>query len=76
LRITPDDLDGGAVQIVADDRQLAPDQLGLEALDRVDATADEARVIGDAVGSHDQTITKSCVRAILRPRMICAIVVA
>lgn len=46
------DLDGGAVQIVADDGQLPFDERGVEALPGGAALVDEARVVGDALGAH------------------------
>jgi hypothetical protein len=52
LRITAHDADRVAVQVVADDLQLALDHLGVEGLAGVPSSADEAGVVADALAAH------------------------
>jgi hypothetical protein len=52
LRLTADELDGIAVQVITDDGQLPPDHPGVEALAGDLAVADKAGVVRHALGSH------------------------
>src|SRR5829696_2117537 len=52
LRVAAHDADGVGVQVVADDAQLPPDDLGVERLAGASPAADEAGVVADAVRAH------------------------
>ena len=52
LRFAAGDADGRAVQVVADDAHLAPNDFGIERLASRGAGADEAGVEVDALAAH------------------------